>query len=142
MFLDVLLMFSDAQALTATAVSTNVIDQGLDRNLGRGEPLGVMITVDVAADVAEANETYQFDLQTDDNEAFGSATVLVSRVIGRALLTAGSVHVLPVPLDAERYLRLNYTLGGTTPLITVTAHLQPWHTIDTYEAHPDAITIS
>ena len=142
MFLDVLLMFSDAQALTVTAVSTNVIDQGLDRNLGRGEPLGVMITVDVAADVADANETYQFDLETDDNEAFGSATVLVSRVIGRALLTAGSTHVLPVPLDAERYLRLNYTLGGSTPLITVTAHLQPWHTIDTYEAHPDAITIS
>lgn len=142
MFIDTKLMFSDAQALTATAVSTNVVDQSLDRNLGRGEALGVMITVDVAADFTTGDETYQFDLQTDDNAGFSSATVLASRAIVAGLLTAGSVHVIPVPLDAERYLRMNYTLAGTTPTVTITTHLQPWHSIDTYEAHPDGFTIS
>lgn len=117
--------FSDAQALTATANSTNVIDLGVDRDIGVGEPMCVMISVGVAADTASANETYQFQLETDDNVSFSSATVIADRTIAKESLTAGSVHILPIGHANERYLRVAYTLGGTTPSITVDAYLMP-----------------
>lgn len=144
MFVDAQQLLSDAQALTATVVSTNIIDLGSDRDIGIGEPLSVVVNVDVAADATTGDETYQFDLQTDDNSGFSSATVLLSRVIGRTLLTAGSRHVIPVPADksAERFLRLNYVLGGTTPTITVTSHLQPSNALQAEGVYPDDITIS
>ena len=43
MYTDAQNLFSDAQALTVTADSTNVIDLGVDRNVGQGEPLAVVI---------------------------------------------------------------------------------------------------
>jgi len=152
MFVDAQLQFSAAQALTVTAASTNVIDTGVnfagtevDRNVGIGEPMNVLICVIVAADVADGNETYQFDLQTDTVVGFGSAVVLVSRIIARALLTAGSIWSIPVPADwpqIKRYLRMNYTLGGTTPTITVSAFLQPMSMMQNFVVYQDALTIS
>ena len=89
MYVDNELQFSDAQALTATADSTNYIDLSNDRNIGRGEPMGLVITVGVAADVADADETYQFQLETDDNTSFSSSTIIGDATIAGALLTAG-----------------------------------------------------
>ena len=60
MILDSLLKFSDAQALTATADSTNVIDLSNDRDIGIGEPMALVVTVGVAADFTTGDETYQF----------------------------------------------------------------------------------
>lgn len=139
MILDAQLMFSDAQALTATAVSTNILDMGVAARIFKGPAMGVLLIVDAAADFTSANETYQFDLQTDDNSAFSSATVIGTTTITAANLTLGSRHVLPVAIGAkaERYLRLNYTLGGTTPSITVSTFLQPIDMIDTYETYKD-----
>src|SRR5688500_16191341 len=109
---DAQLLFSDAQALTGTTpvASTNVIDLGSDRNIGVGEPLVVLITVDVAA--GGTAPTLTPTLQTDDNAAFSSpATVATMAAIAAAALTAGAKIVMPIPanLDAERYLRLSYT---------------------------------
>ena len=142
MILDSYNQFSDAQALTATAASTNSIDLGVD-NVGIGEPLAVLISLDVAADDADADETYSVALETDDNDSFSSATVIGSRTIP-AGSAAGSKFVISVPADssAERYVRLNYTLGGTTPSVTVTAFLQPQNMLDNYEKYPNAYTIS
>lgn len=142
MYVDAQQLFSDAQALTGTAVSTNLIDLRSDRDIGRGEPVGVLIQVDVAAKTSDGNETYQFDLQTDDNDSFSTATVLARRIIDKASLTKGSRWLIAVPLDNERYLRLNYTLGGTNPTITVTAFLQPQSMLQTDGQYPDALTIS
>lgn len=116
MYLDKQLMFSEAQAVTVTAASTNVVDLGADRNVGSGEPLELLVVVDEAAAAAGA-ATVTIELQTDDNEAFASATTLLSSAaIGKAALTAGSSHFkVQVPEDAERYLRLNYTVA-TGPL--------------------------
>ena len=135
--------FSDSQALTATAVSTNVIDLSLDRDVGRGKPLAAMITVEVAADTANADETYEFQIQTDDNSGFASATTLTTIVIAGADLSAGSVHALPLSLFNEQYLRLNYVLGGTTPSVTVSASLQPMDAIPTNAVfYPSGFTVS
>lgn len=125
MILDQQNQYSDAQALTATAVSTNVIDHGSDRDLGIGEPLAVLISVDVA--LAGTSPTFQATLQTDSVVGFGSA-VTVSSTQSFSALAIGTRVVIPVPPDTSmnRYSRLNYTLGGTTPTITVTAEMIPY----------------
>jgi len=142
MYTDAQNLFSDAQALTATAVSTNVIDLGVDRNVGQGEPLAVVLVTDVAADFTTTNETYQIDIETDDNASFSSAVVISRRIPLAALLAAASKLVMPIPHDNERYIRLNYTLGGTTPTWTVTAFVVPMSMIQADEKYADAITIS
>lgn len=131
MFVDKLLLVSDAQAFSATAFSTDKIDLGayqtLRNRIGDGEPMGFLVTVDVAADATTGDETYQFDIVHDEDSAFGSPVVIGSWVISRTLLTAGSRWFFPI-LDynpRERYLALRLTLGGTTPTITITAALSP-----------------
>lgn len=136
-------LLSDGQGLTASAASTNVIDFGADRNMGVGEPMGVVVTVDVAADYTTQNETYAFGLQTDSDEAFGTVVTVLSRTILATSLTAGSKWVLPLPGDGSmsRYFRAYYTLGGTTPTITVSAALVPLSMIQNDQQYADAITI-
>ena len=145
MILDSQLQFSDAQALTATAVSTNVLDMGAPlRKLGVDTGLVVLITVDVAADFTTEDETYSFALQMDTTAAFGSATEVASRTILAADLTAGSQHVIPIPshIWVEQFLRLNTTLAGTTPTITFTAFLQPHNHVQNEAVYPDNSTIT
>lgn len=129
MILDAQTRLSNAQAVTATADSTNYIDLGVDRDIGRGQPQALVITVDVAADTANADETYQFQVETDDNTSFSSSTIIADRTIAGASLTAGSRHVIPLGLTIERYLQGVYTVGGTTPSVTVTAFIQPMNQI-------------
>lgn len=144
MLIDAQHLYSDAQALTATAASTNLIDHGSDRNLGIGVGLSVVIVVDVALDGTTADETYTATLQTDDNASFSSATTVgtVTMTRGAAI---GTRYIIAVPADTsmERYSRLNYTLGGTTPTGTVTAFLQPTDAIDGSNVYyADAITVA
>lgn len=148
MMLDAQQLFSDAQALTATAVSTNIIDLGADRDIGRGEPMAVVLTTDVAADFTTGNETYQIDIETDDNSGFSSAVVIARRLPvvtaspATNTLKTGGILVIPIPTDNERFLRINYTLGGTTPTWTVTAFLQSMSMIQTDTQYADGLTIT
>ena len=143
MFIDALHLMSDSQALTATAASTNVIDLGGDGNVGIGEPMAVVVTVEVAADAANADETYSVALQTDSVEGFGSAVELGTAVITRGTV-AGTKFVIGVPADerADRFLRLNYTLAGTTPSVTVSAFLIPQNMVQNFVKYADGFTIS
>jgi hypothetical protein len=143
-YLDAQLTLSDAQALTATAASTNVIDFGSLKGVSAGEPLAVVLIVDVAADNTTGNETYSVALQTDGDEAFGSAQTLqtITLAAGSAAGTKFCLVFPPFQDLSERYYRLNYTLGGTTPTVTVTAYVTLLSMVDAYFAHPDAITIS
>ena len=142
MILDSLLKFSDAQALTATAVSTNVIDLSVDRDMGIGEPMALVATIGVAADFTTGDETYQFILQTSVDEAFTSpVTVVSSGAINGDELTAGKSVVLPMGFDNLQYLRVSYTLAGTTPAATVDASLQPLRMIDGTRDYANGYTI-
>jgi len=126
MIIDNLLSYSDAQALTGTAVSTNVLDHSQDRDIGIGTPMCVCITVDVAA--GGTTPTLSVTLQTDSVVGFGSAVNVIStQVFAAAALVAGARFALPVPpdLNMNRFSRLNYTMTGTSPTITVTAELIP-----------------
>lgn len=122
MYVESKYLFSDEQSLTATAASTNTIDFSSDRDVGRGEPMAAVVTVDTA--LAGTTPTFKVTIQTDDNTSFSSATdLVVSQEFSAA--AAGDRIVVPLPLSNERYVRLNYTLGGTSPTITVTADLKP-----------------
>jgi hypothetical protein len=127
MILDAQTTLSDFQAFAATGASTNIIDFTKARSIGVGEPLALVITLDVAADATDGNETYTAQLETDTTAAFG-APVAVGAVItitrGDA---AGKKYTLLLPNDAsiKQFLRLKLTLGGTTPSVTLTAELVP-----------------
>ncbi len=136
--------YSNAQALTVTVASTDLIDHGADNDLGTGEPMVVEIILDVVADDTTGDETYTATLQTDSTAAFSSAT----QVGGIATITRGDVagtrYYIQLPPDAtmEQFSRINFTLGGTTPTVTVTAHLIPQSFVDQAPHHAKNYTVS
>ena len=116
-------LFSDDQAVTATARSTNVIDLGvagtpygavapLNQDIGKGNKVCFLAQVtedfDNATSVAVA-------IETGATDALG--TVILSETIPLAELVAGKqsvIQVLPTELT-ERYLGVRYTVVGTEP---------------------------
>jgi hypothetical protein len=112
-------LFSDKQAVTVTAASTNIIDLGVAApgDLGAGRAVSMAIQMTTAATAAGA-ATVNFQLQVDDNAAFSSPTTVASTgAIGKATLVAGyNVALQYVPLHTnERYFRINYVVA-TGPL--------------------------
>jgi len=125
MFIDAELLFSDAQSLTATADSTNVVDLGVaGRDIGAGEPLYVVLVVDKAAAAGDAAKTLTIVLSTGAATTLGT-TILSTPAITGANLTLGRTPiVIPIPPNiAERYIGLEYTLSDTFTAFTVTAFI-------------------
>lgn len=118
MILDKLLMFSEAQAVTATAASTDVIDlgpiDGTRRDIGVGYPLEFWATVNTTA-TASGAATVNVQLQTSpDNSTW--TTIASSGDLALSALVAGKRIVSQkVPSGVQKYLRVNYTVG-TGPL--------------------------
>ncbi len=127
MYTDAFLLVSDSQAVTATAFSTNTIDLSNvtpARDLSQGEQLGFGINVEVAADFTTGDETYRFDIVQSANANLSSPDVLASVTRTAAQLTVGTLLFLPLGAPiTKRYIGLQYTTGGTTPTITVSAWL-------------------
>ena len=157
MYVDAQSLFSDAQALTATAVGTNVIDLGVDRSLGNGEPLAVVFSIDVAADQGTGDEDYTFEVEYASDAAQTTGRQLVGRRIFESgtptapaqdadLLVAGFKVVIPIPpttlAESERYIGVRYTLAGTTPSVTVTADLKPMNMIEAQNYYADGYDIT
>lgn len=120
---DALLQFSSAQAVTASAVSTNTVDLSQARDLGPGEELHVSISVDTAVTAAGAG-TVTFQLITSAAANLSSPTVIAQTdAIGKAALVIGTKIDLAIPHQTtvqgtalgQRYLGVNY-LVGTGPL--------------------------
>ena len=107
--------FSDAQALVASAASTNTIDLATTRQqIGVGVP--IYICIRVAAAFTDAT-SYAFQLENDSTVAFTSAVVFPLRAaIVIASLTAGTwVYRGTIPYEcSERHIRLYYTEAGST----------------------------
>lgn len=138
MIIDRRLQVSALQALTVTAPSTDVIDLGSQlRLIGPGDPMWWVIAARVG--LAGTAPTLAIAVQTDDASGFASpVTLLTSDTLAAADFPAGKLVVLPMAFKNERFLRLNYTLGGTTPTATVDAWLTNQDP-QTWMAQPDAI---
>lgn len=111
MLIDASLVFSDSQAVTITAPSTNYVD-----TLAAGDSyIGswLVARVDVTF-TAAGSATMTIDLQTDNNSSFSSPTTLVSvgSTVAVATLTAHYLLKVRIPPGAERYLRVNYTVAS------------------------------
>lgn len=123
MITDAFLQLSSAQAVTASAVSTNTIDLSQARDLGPGEEMHVSISVDTTVTAAGA-ATVNFQLITSAAANLSSPTIIIQTdAIGKAALTAGARIDLPIPKQTtaqgtalgQRYLGVQYTVG-TGPL--------------------------
>jgi len=126
MITDVLLTVSGAnnpvsaisgQAITADAVSTNVIDLGTARDIGEGEDLYMVFTVVTAFNNLTS---LTMEIVTDDNDSMSSPTAIASTgAVVLANLTAGKQYVVRIPPQVaslgERYLAARYDVTGTAP---------------------------
>ncbi|PTR05681.1 MULTISPECIES: Bbp16 family capsid cement protein [unclassified Novosphingobium] len=125
MIFDNSLLLSSAQAITASAASTNVIDLGatgtpynssvpLTRDIGRGEEVELSVAV-----VASFNNltSLTVGVQTSpDNSTW--TTRYQGEAVPLASLVAGYQFKFPCCFDEgtdTRYVRLYYTVAGTAP---------------------------
>ena len=126
--LDKSLQYSDKQAVTVTAVSTNVVDAGatknaaIGRDLGAGTPLYLFLNVSqtfTAGGAATLTATLQ---DSADNVTF--ADVASVGPLSLAQLTAGKGFNVGFPVPTRRYTRVNYTVA-TGPMTAgiVSAHI-------------------
>lgn len=143
MYLDAQLNFSDAQAITANAASTNYYDAAAIRNLGVGTQLYLVVQCDVAMTDTGSNSTCTVTLESDDNSSFSSATTCQTLPAFAATAAAGTRKVVRLAPDLvnERYLRLYYTMAnGDLSAGSFTAYITT--DIDAYTSYPDGISIS
>lgn len=111
-------LFSNAQAITATAQSTDQIDTGpimRQRDIGRGAEIPLRIQVVQAFNnLTSLTIAYQV---ADDTGFSTNLTTVWSTVVPLASLTAGAVIVPDEVLRGSnrRYHRLFYTVTGTAP---------------------------
>jgi hypothetical protein len=116
-------LFSDDQAITATALSENVIDLGdsgtpydaaaaLHGDVGKGNPIPVL--VQVTEDFATLT-SLTVSIETGDASDLSDGTKLAEQTIVLADLTVGqqvAIQCLPNGLTG-RYLGVRYTVTGT-----------------------------
>lgn len=118
MTLDKLLMFSEAQAVTASAASTDVIDlgpiDGTRRDIGVGYPLELFVNVNTTAAAAGA-ATVNIQLQTSPDNSNWTTLTSTGDLALSALTSGKRVMSQKVPQGVQRYLRVNYVVG-TGPL--------------------------
>lgn len=139
MILDKLAEFSDSQgAITATAISTNVIDLGATnvlKDLGTGEPVWLVVQVDVTGTgagtlIAELISDSVAALTSSPTTHYTSpAFVGTDMVVGKTLVQiplpssqniAGTYQAIP---GYEQFLGMRYTIASTVGAVKLSAFL-------------------
>jgi hypothetical protein len=135
MLLDSQLAFSEAQALTATAVSTNVVTLVNPRDMGIGTDLYLMVTGSNTFASAGGTATLVITVQfSNDNVSYSDALSTPVMTITELNSTAQNNQpylanfCLPRPEKGNDttplYIRLNYTVGTQNFTVgTVSAYL-------------------
>ncbi len=112
MILDEEALFSNKQKITASTVSTNVLDLG-KREVSFGTP--VEIFIQVSEDFNNLT-SLGIKVQTSMTENFSSTVDLVEQTILLANLKKGAVSTIKfLPKGNLGYMRLVYTVTGTAP---------------------------
>lgn len=126
--------FSDAQAISAAAASTDYVDLAVARSgIGVGTPVFLCIRTAVAP--TQATDTLSIEVQQDDNTSFTTPQTVFMPLVGAVgaevlasdarLATAGKwIWRAPLPYEiVERYLRLYYNNTVTVGVFTLDAWL-------------------
>lgn len=112
MILDSLLQFSDSQAVTAAAGSTNTIDTGAARDIGTGQPLYVVVVTKVAMTDSGSDSTLTVALEGDSTSTItpdGTQdlfTIPALSAVGDTFIAALDPAAAPL---GYQFLRLKYT---------------------------------
>lgn len=108
-------MFSDAQAIIASAASETILDFGVaDANLGQGSPLIIRFIIETTFDSAGDTATLTIALQHSATDFGGSVVLLqgAAHAISASTLIKGSyLPEIKIPDRHLRYMRLYYTVG-------------------------------
>lgn len=116
-------LFSDDQAITASADSTNVIDLGapgtpygaaaaLNQDIGKGAKIPILVQVTEAF-----NNLTTLEIKISTGSATTLGTTIASQTIALADLVVGkqlNLDFLPNGI-VERYLGIEYVVVGTAP---------------------------
>lgn len=127
MILDDQAIFSDAQAITGDAASTNIIDLGapgvtaynqaqLVRNLGKGKHIPLLIQV---VEDFDALTSLEIIVQGSVDEAFTSPVAVMSETVPLGELVVGRIsRIDKVPREFKfRYMRIFYNVNGANPTV-------------------------
>lgn len=137
MIIDKRSQFASNQSISANAASTDQIDLGSARKIGPGKPMWIVLASKAAP--TGTSPTLTVAVQTDDNSAFSSAAVLhTTAALSATDLAVGKHVVIPMPYTNEQHLRLNFTVGGTSPVFVLDAWLTDQDPT-TWEAYPDGV---
>ena len=120
MILDQQQIFSDAQVITATANSTNIIDVLGKRDLGAGEQLRCVMQI---KDNSTAVPTFTAALVGADDSGFSTNKITIGSITPTLTVGGAQLAHIGIPAHAgKRFFRIEYTItGGTSPSQTVTA---------------------
>lgn len=146
MIIDSTLEFSNSQAITAAAASTNIVDIGAARNIGVGEKrLYLVVQVDVAMTDGSSDSTVTPSIRTSATATAaapagalnGTITTLVTGVAFPALSAIGASQVIPLPVGS--YLEFidvyyavangNLTTGSFSAFIVSDTDLQAMYPV-------------
>lgn len=144
MYVDAQLLFSDAQAITSAAASTNYIDLNEIRDIGTGEDLYVVCVVDTAFTDSGSNSTLVVSLEGDSTTTI-SPDATQDLFTFPALSAAGTVKYAKLDPGSEplqlQYIQLKYTpADGDLTTGAVTAFITK--DISKFKAYADNIQIS
>lgn len=126
MITDATTLFSDSQAITATAASTNVVDLGatgtpagssvaLSRDIGKSGQIPLLVEVTEAFNNLTS---LAIAVQVATDAAFTSPVEVATRTYLLAELTLGKRLSFPAEFPEGtnlRYVRIRYTVTGTAP---------------------------
>lgn len=144
MYVDSLLQFSDAQAVTSAAGSTNTIDLSAVRDIGTGRDLYVVVNIVTTLTDGGSNTGTAVALEGDSTTTFTPDGTVTLFTIAQAA-AAGTVYIAKLspsiaPLQ-YRYIRLKYTPAGADLTGgTIDAFLAL--DVQKFTAYADNITVS
>jgi hypothetical protein len=119
MLTDALLQLSTAQAVTATAVSTNTVDLGVARDIAPGRPMYAVFQIDTTF-TAAGGATLNCQVVSSAAAALTSPTVIADSgpipvaqlTAGRRLIAVGiSPSVLTTAPNGQRFIGAQYTVN-------------------------------
>lgn len=118
MIIDRELRFSDAQALTTSAVSANIIDLVNPRDMGIGDRPALKLAMSVGTAFTSTGSSTLTILAQGSTDNSTWTTYAQSPAIAKASLAANTEHIWDIDWPRKalgaampRYLRLSYTVG-------------------------------